>query len=394
MFVALSGVLYVILGVLAVFAFNWILNYSIDQQLRVLASDFGHAIELDGSKPHFRDWLRVVKTEPARSFAAIQLYSADGVLLEQYGPAGPSSLIPARKQIEHFRLLVSPLTQNVRTVGFLQIAMPTAYRDEALQKLELTLCFLAPFLLFGLGVTSYIVSDAATAPIRENLKMLKQFLADASHELNTPLSILQARAELLEKKLKRSNSDLEDVQVMSSATERMEKIVSDLMLLAEIDGSLANTDAEVSQLDQILKRITAEFQPKFEQKGIMLKQEDCPPVSVLASEECLHKIISNLIENAWRYTEAGGTVSISTSSDGQFVKLQVEDTGIGIPEQSIPLVFDRFYRVDKSRSRESGGSGLGLAIVKALVDSQKGRVSVSSILGEGTNFTVFLRSIP
>jgi signal transduction histidine kinase len=385
MFVALSGVLYVILGVL---------DYSIDEQLRVLASDFGHAIDLDGTKPHFRDWLRVVKTEPARSLAAIELFGADGVLLEHYGPPGPSSLIRSPDQIKNFRVLVSPLTQNLRTVGFLQLAMPTAYRDDALQKLEYTLVLLAPFLLCGLGVTSYIVSDAATAPIQENLNMLKQFLADASHELNTPLSILQARAELLEKKLRRSNSELEDIQVMSSATERMEKIVSDLMLLAEIEGSMIDDAPETSPLDHVLKQVADEFQPKFQQKGIALEQGDYPAVSVCASEECLHKIVSNLIENAWRYTETGGKVSISAGAEGQFAKIQVEDNGIGIPEHSIAQVFDRFYRVDKSRSRASGGSGLGLSIVKALVDSHKGRVDVTSKLGEGSKFSVFLRISP
>ncbi|MEI9914221.1 MAG: ATP-binding protein [Candidatus Saccharibacteria bacterium] len=115
------------------------------------------------------------------------------------------------------------------------------------------------------------------------------------------------------------------------------------------------------------------------------------PVTVYTSEECLHKIISNLVENAWRYTERGGTVSVSVSCDRQFAKVQVKDTGIGISADNLPLIFDRFYRVDKSRSRMSGGSGLGLSIVKALVDSQSGHVNVQSKLGKGSIFTVFLR---
>ncbi len=109
----------------------------------------------------------------------------------------------------------------------MQIALSTGYKDEALQKLELIIALLAPICLLGLGATSYLVSDVATAPIRENLNMLKQFIADASHELNTPLSIFQARADVLEKKLRRSNSDVEHVQIMNSATERMAKIVQE-----------------------------------------------------------------------------------------------------------------------------------------------------------------------
>jgi signal transduction histidine kinase len=390
----LSSVLYILIASLAILAFRWILDYSIDEQLNVLASDFGHAIELDSGTPHFRDWLRVVKTKPAKSLASIQLFNANGNLLEHYGPIGPAILIKNSKQIEDFRLIVSPLTRNSQTVGFLQIALSTDYKDEALQKLVLIIVLLAPFCLLGLGTTSYLVSDVATAPIRENLNMLKQFIADASHELNTPLSIFQARADVLEKKLKRSNLDVEDVHIMSSATERMEKIVNDLMLLAEIEGGPASSINEIVQVDHVIKEIITEFQPKFDEKGIMLQKETCLPVSVYGSDEYLHKIISNLVENAWRYTERGGTVSISVIYDRQYAKIQVKDTGIGISTKNLPFIFDRFYRVDKSRSRASGGSGLGLSIVKALVDSKKGYVNVHSKLGEGSIFTVFLRHSP
>jgi signal transduction histidine kinase len=391
MFVALAGVLYIILAVLGIFAFDWSLNYSIDQQLRVLASDFGHAIELDGDTPHFRDWLRVVQTEPARSLAAIQLFNPDGALIEHYGPPGPATLSKSAKQTSDFRLIVSPLTRNSRTLGFLQIAIPTTYRDQALHTLEITAAFLAPCLLLGLGLTGYVVSDVATAPIRDNLKMLKQFLADASHELNTPISIVKARAEMLEKKLQRLNWDNQDLQTIDVAIERMEKIVDDLMLLAEIDGTLTQNADETVQVDQTLRSIITEFQPKFDGKQIRLHLAECASLTAHASEESLHMIVANLVENAFRYTEPGGSVTVALGGDNSFAKIEIKDTGIGIPPDHLPFVFDRFYRVDKSRSRASGGSGLGLAIVKALVESHNGHVNVLSRVGEGTVFTVLLR---
>ncbi len=394
LFVTLSGVLYIVIAVLTVLAFHWILDYSTDGQLNVLASDLGHAIELNSGAPHFRDWLRVVKTKPAKSLASIQLYNPNGNLLEHYGPIGPASLIKNSNQTKDFRLIVSPLIHDSQTVGFLQIALPTAYKDEALQKLELIIVLLAPICLLGLGITSYLVSDVATAPIRENLNMLKQFIADASHELNTPLSIFQARTDVLEKKLKRSNLDVEDIHIMNSATERMAKIVNDLMLLAEIEGSPQGSVDEIFQVNDSIEQIISGFQSKFDEKGILLQKETCLPVSVYVSEEFFHNIISNLVENAWRYTEPGGAVSISVNCDRQYAKIQVKDTGIGISAENLPFIFDRFYRVDKSRSRASGGSGLGLSIVKALIDSQKGYVNVHSKLGEGSIFTVFLRLSP
>ncbi len=394
MFVALSSVLYVILSILGILAFDWSLNSSIDEQLRVLLSEFGHAIDLESGNPHFRDWLRVVKTEPARSIASIQLFDPDGTLIEHYGPSGPAALFKTSKQIPNFRLRVSPLTLNSHLLGYLQIAIPTAYRDDAIEKLEITAFFMAPFLLLGLGLTSYIVSDAATAPINENLRMLKRFFADSSHELNTPISIIQARAEVLAKRLRQTNLNSEDVQIIEETTERMGRIVSDLMLLAEIDGTLNNSGSDIAEVDHILKRIITEYQQKCDDKGIDIELNQRPLLKVRASEETLYRIVSNLVENAWRYTDSGGKITISALQIDTSARIVVADTGIGVPEESLPLIFERFYRVDKSRSRASGGSGLGLSIVKALVDSYRGRIDVKSKIGEGSIFTVLLPIAP
>jgi signal transduction histidine kinase len=172
----------------------------------------------------------------------------------------------------------------------------------------------------------------------------------------------------------------------------MEKIVDGLMLLAEIEGTLTRTTDETTQVDEVLKCIITEFQPKFDDKGIRLNVEECSPVMANIGEESLHMIVANLVENAFRYTESGGCVTLTLDDDNSSAKIEIKDTGIGIPADNLPFVFDRFYRVDKSRSRQSGGSGLGLSIVKALVDSHNGRVSVLSKVGEGSVFTVFLRS--
>jgi two-component system phosphate regulon sensor histidine kinase PhoR len=197
---------------------------------------------------------------------------------------------------------------------------------------------------------------------------------------------------MLERKLQRPNWDTEDLQVIDLALERMEKIVDDLMLLAEIEGTLTKTADETSRVDEALRNIIVEFQPKFDGKGIRLQLGECPPLIAQVSEECVHMIAANLVENALRYTETGGSVTLALGYENSLIKIEVKDTGIGIPAENLSFVFDRFYRVDRSRSRESGGSGLGLSIVKALVDSHNGHVNVLSKVGEGSVFTVFLRS--
>lgn len=391
MVVALCSVLYTILAVFGILSFDFNLNSSIDRQLRILGSELGHAIELDSSdKPHFRDWLRVVQTEPERSIVAIQIYDPDSRLIEHYGQTGPSLLVKDRNETKDFRIFISPLWKESKVVGYLQIAYPLRYRNAARHELQTTALLLAPFLLLGLGFISYIVSDLATAPIREYLNLLKQFIADASHELNTPIGILRARTDVLEKKLIRSHQELEDVKIISSATDRMDKIVGDLMLLAELDAAISLQSEDTVRLDEALKRIVSEFEAKFREKEIDLDLKACEAVSVRSSEDTVQKIFSNLIENAWRYTERHGHVSLSVTREQQFAKVDVVDTGIGIPPESIPFIFDRFYRVDKSRSRASGGAGLGLSIVKALIEAHQGHLQVNSKVGEGTVFSVFL----
>jgi signal transduction histidine kinase len=174
----------------------------------------------------------------------------------------------------------------------------------------------------------------------------------------------------------------------------MGKIVSDLMLLAEIDGTLSNTADGTAQVDDVLKAIVTQYQPKCHAKGIVIELIRCQELRVLVSKESLQRIVSNLIENAWRYTDSGGKIRLSAEQLNAFGKIVVEDTGIGIPAESLPLIFDRFYRVDKSRSRASGGSGLGLSIVKALVDSHRGLIQVTSKLGQGTVVSVLLHIAP
>lgn len=392
MFVLLGSIIYFVLAFFGIAAFYWNAGRSLDQQLRMHASELGHAIDFDGRDPHFRNWLRVVQTEPSRSLASIQIYDRNKILVEKFGPAGLTKLNLSDNEVNGWRVLVSPLKKNDILVGYLQIALPTKYRENSTVELEWTVALLAPFLLLGLGFTSYIVSDAATAPIQENLKMLKRFLADASHELNTPISIIQARAESLERKLsKLPDAPKEDLRIIGEVVERMGKIVNDLMLLAEIEGAVVAPISEIIPVDEFLRQVYAEFIPKFEEKGIALGLGNLPQISLKIPEKALHMIVANLIENAWRYTEPGGRVFITLGlSDTHQALISIEDTGIGIPESNLPFVFERFYRVDSSRSRASGGSGLGLSIVKAMIESCGGSIQIRSKIGKGTTVDVFL----
>ncbi|RTL44824.1 MAG: hypothetical protein EKK48_06125 [Candidatus Melainabacteria bacterium] len=389
-FIGLSTLAYIIPTMLGIFFFYGTLTAALDQELRTLASSMGHAIDLSSGQPRFRDWARIVQTEPARAVYAIQLFSQDGKLLESYGIKGSRRLSLKIKELndagQQVRLLVSPLTFGGQVIGYLQLEVSTKDRDNATRSFIWTMLTIAPFVVAGLGFCGYYVSNKATVPIRKAVVSLRQFLADAGHELNTPLSVVSAYTETLQHKLSKSGLHYEEPEIINNAAERMQRIIDDLSMIAEIETLEAKESTSID-LAEIVKQQAIEFAIKFEEKKLQFTCEIANGCQVSGSQEALHALISNLLANALRYTNEG-SVSVELFKDGAEVKIIVEDTGIGIPESSLEDIFKRFYRVDKSRSRASGGSGLGLAIVKAIAEAHRGTINVISVLGKGSKFIV------
>ena len=393
-FFGLSSVVYLAFSILGGLYFYTSLSRSMDEELKVVASQIGHAIDVTGKRPTFRDWLRVVETEPARSVMSMQLFDSSGVLLEHYGPIGIPMLFTDKSEISQadqtMRIRHTRLIHKNALVGYLQLQLPTTKRNELTREFLMTMAVMAPFVLTGFWLCGYIVSGIASKPIERLVGTLQRFVADAGHELNTPASIVQARAQSLERKFSKQNIFEEDVKIIASAAERMGFIVKNLMLLAELDSHHKFSAKKGIDSKELVESVMAEFAARFEEKDLILNSGVIESTAVQSSRESLHCILANLLENAHKYTEPPGSVTVSCLVAGAEAHLIVKDTGIGIPDESIPYIFDRFYRVDKSRSRASGGTGLGLSIVKAIVESLNGRVLVESQLGEGSQFHVFL----
>lgn len=395
-FVALSFAVYLACVVFGGFYFYNSASNSLDVQLRVVASQAGHAIELEGEKPRFRDWLRVVETQPARSLTSMQLYDRDANLLEHYGPIGIPKLVQNKEEVTEdgktMRVLTTPLRYRNDVVGYFQLQLPTSTREENTRDFLLTMLVMAPFVLIGFGLIGFVVSGRAVKPIERVVATLQQFVADAGHELNTPASIIQARAQTLERKFEKQGIIHEDLAMIIASAERMGAIVKSLMLLAELDGRHESKKSRSIDMKSVVSTVLTSFQEKYERKNILLREGLIESSVLIADQESLHCIVSNLLDNAYKYTDSAGSVTVScTSKDGN-IRFEVADTGIGIPEESVPFIFDRFYRVDKSRNRDSGGSGLGLSIVKAVVESLGGTVSVDSQVGSGSRFRVEIPS--
>lgn len=389
-FVLLSSVVYVGLSILGFAAFKASISDSIDEELKVLASELGHAVELDQQRPRFRDWARTLKTDPARGLATIQLFNRDGKLLEEFGPkAAPifhKHLGELKADGRSFRVSFTPLTLQGEVVGYLQIILSAAGRDQSTERLFFISLLLGPCLLAGLGVSSYIVSGLAARPLEESLENMRRFIADAGHELNTPLSIVRARTESLERKFPGAADEL---AASIRALGRMETVVENLMYLTEMDArEPLGAGSESIDLKSMCSQIVDDFDARFAGKNVSLNLLECDDVQVAGDSESLYRAVSNLVDNAWRYTESGA-VTLSCHKRADFADIVVADTGPGIPPESQAKIFDRFYRVDKSRSRTSGGVGLGLAIVKAIAEIHGGTVTLESGPG-GSKFTISL----
>jgi signal transduction histidine kinase len=226
--------------------------------------------------------------------------------------------------------------------------------------------------------------------VGQTLDLLRRFVADAGHEFNTPITVIEASVQTLEEMFKEKDMPPDVLDVITRASARMRDLAASLMLLARMENPELVTKRVPLDLTESLEPLVAEFRQIGKGKGITITWEAPPKAQVLGHEDSLRTMVSNLLDNALRYTEPGGKVSFNIQAQEATVTLTVEDNGIGIPPESVNHIFERFYRVDKSRSRAAGGSGLGLSIVKAIVDAHKGVIKVESSLSHGTKFVVVL----
>ena len=214
-----------------------------------------------------------------------------------------------------------------------------------------------------------------------------RFVSDASHELKTPL----ASIKLLSDSILQYDMDIETVREfvgdIGDEAERLNRMTAKLLSLTKAEGIPAE-ESEIIRMAPTIRRVARMLRPNALQAQItfyMNLEEDSP---ILILEDDLYQIVFNLIENGIKYNQPGGTLTVHLSRSEDNAILKVTDTGMGIPEDALGHVFERFYRVDKARSRATGGSGLGLAIVRSIVQRNRGEIQVSSVVGEGTTFTV------
>ncbi|MBI4549000.1 MAG: ATP-binding protein, partial [Ignavibacteriae bacterium] len=223
-----------------------------------------------------------------------------------------------------------------------------------------------------------------------SFQQMKQFSADASHELRTPLTVMRSQ---LETAMNSRTSVAEMKKIVANCldeTIRMTGIIENLLLLAKGDAGQITMKQEVVDLSSLVRQTYDESVILASQKEISVTLEEITSISILGDAERLRQMLLNLIDNSIKYTPECGRIHLSLSTDDGNAKIVVADTGIGIPENEIPRIFNRFYRVDRARSREMGGTGLGLSIAQWIVHAHGGNIRVESKLNEGSEFSVLL----
>ncbi len=223
----------------------------------------------------------------------------------------------------------------------------------------------------------------------EREKMRREFTANVSHELKTPLTSISGFAEIMRDGLVKQ----EDIPRFSgkiyTESQRLIRLVEDIIKLSQLDEKELMYECESVDLSQLIDEVIFTLTPEAGRRNISIAAE-AAPVKVNGIRQILMEMIYNLCDNAVKYNREGGRVLISLDQDGRKVRLSVKDTGIGIPEEEQTRIFERFYRVDKSHSKEVGGTGLGLAIVKHAAALHEGKIELHSRFGEGTEIIVTL----
>jgi heavy metal sensor kinase len=216
-----------------------------------------------------------------------------------------------------------------------------------------------------------------------------RFTADASHELRTPLSIIQSHAELALSRPRAAAEYQDALDACARASKRMKAIVEGLLTLARADGGKLELRRQPLDLGALVTDAASLLAPLAAEKGVALSVE-APPLAAAGDVTRLTQVVTNLTTNAINYNHPGGRVAVTLAAEGGEAVLSVADDGCGIPEEDRPHIFERFYRVDKARSRELGGSGLGLAICKSIVEGLGGTIGFTTEVNRGTTFVVRL----
>ncbi len=283
------------------------------------------------------------------------------------------------------------VSKSHKVIGVLQVAQPISWVGDALSRLVRQLVLASAIGIVLGALASLLMATRSIRPIASAFQRQREFVADASHELRTPLTLIRTNVEAW---LRRSNGTSRAyAKGIVEEVEQLNRIVGDLTTLALADARQLPLDPKPMELNELVKGLIVQATPMAEARGVQLRPDLNGGVRVDADLGRVRQLLLILIDNALTHTPPGGEVSVGVIRRHGRAHVRVTDTGEGIPSGDLPHIFERFYRADKARTRESGGTGLGLAIAKWIVDAHKGEIGVKSAEGKGTEVDVSLPAL-
>ncbi|MBW4488849.1 MAG: ATP-binding protein [Trichocoleus desertorum ATA4-8-CV12] len=336
-------------------------------------------------------------------------YNAQGNLVQYFGTPPPEQLRTQMTTISAFQtikttdnlsgpkpLWLRQVTLAVQEsgidIGYLQVGIPLTPTQEALRGFLLLLTLAVPITLGLIAGAGWILGGLAMQPIHQAYEQLQRFTANASHELRTPLAVVLSNAQvaLLTPTQDAAQQRLR-LEKIVEVTKSMSHLIGNLLLLARHTTYLNTESLKTIDLTDLLRSLLNFYTPQTTEKALSLASYLPPyPIKLRAEPDLVRQAVSNLLSNALNYTPAGGTVQVRLFVQAHQVVIQVEDDGIGILEEDLSRIFERFYRVNQDRSKQSGGFGLGLAIAQQIIEAHQGHITVTSQFGQGTTFQIEL----